>query len=263
MANISIYEQSKKELARNILPFAANMLKTGKDAQNAFQLISLKEEALLRYKARVIFEFSKGDAPKWKEDKSENGVGFKSFGGWCSAFLNLSLSSASLYRQAGEKVTEDGYHSIYFAEYGEKWHGTDLGYTTLSRLAPLEEHFIKELLDGNFVTPATKSGDVQKMCKAIQDNKELLTNAYKNGEFSDVFKTIWARTEKAVKAKKATPKDAKNESTPEAIQPEAVQPEAVQPETEIELVPIATLCERYKGKTVEITIDGVTIAVVF
>lgn len=249
---ITIKERAIAEsVNRNVTDIPAYELQKGVDVAIAFQLLNVSEEKSKLYKARVIANFADGD--KWKTDKNAEGIACKSFSAWCTKYTGLSDKSVSLYRQAGEKVTADGFHSVYYETYAERWNGFDLGYTQIARLCPAGD-FIQLLLEYNFVNPATSGSNVQAIVKVVTDNREKLENAAENGEFKEIFKTLLAAADKAKKAKKAQPKDEPKDS------PEMPENVATTPENDnVEELPVITaeeLCNLFKGKSVTVKADG-------
>lgn len=256
---ITIKERAIAETVnRNVTEIPAYELEKGVDVAIAFQLLSIGEEKSKLYKARVIANFANGD--KWKTDKNADGIACKSFSAWCTKYTGLSDKSASLYKQAGEKVTADGFHSVYYETYGEKWNGFDLGYTQIARLCPAGD-FIPLLLEYNFVNPATSGANVQAIVKTVTDNREKLENAVENGEFEKILRVLLDTAEKAKKAKKAQPKDETKDS-PETPENVTETPENVTEEN-INIITAKELCERYKGKEMMVKIDGKMFVVQF
>lgn len=256
---ITIKERAIAETVnRNVTEIPAYELEKGVDVAIAFQLLNIGEEKSKLYKARVIANFADGD--KWKEDKNADGIACKSFSAWCTKYTGLSDKSVSLYRQAGEKVTTDGFHSIYYEIYGKKWNGFDLGYTQIARLCPANE-FIPFLLECNFVNPATSGARVQTIVKTVTDNREKLEIAVEKGEFEKILRVLLDTSEKAKKAKKAQPKD-ETKDNPETPENVTETPETAT-EIEIPVITAKELCERYKGKEMTVKIDGKTIVVKF
>lgn len=236
---------------RNVTEIPAYELQKGVDVAIAFQLLNVGEEKSKLYKARVIANFADGD--KWKTDKTADGIACKSFSAWCTKYTGLSDKSVSLYRQAGEKVTADGFHSVYYETYAERWNGFDLGYTQIARLCPAGE-FAELLLEHNFVNPATSGNNVQAIVKVVTDNREKLENAAEKGEFKDILKSLLYAAEKAKKSKKAQPKDEPkdNTATPENA---ATTPEN-ENVVELPVITAKEFCNLFKGKNVTVKADG-------
>ena len=236
---------------RNVTEIPAYELEKGVDVAIAFQLLNIGEEKSKLYKARVIANFADGD--KWKTDKNADGIACKSFSAWCSKYTGLSDKSVSLYKQAGEKVTADGFHSVYYETYAEKWNGFDLGYTQIARLCPADD-FIPLLLGYGFVNPATSGANVQAIVKTVTDNREKLENAVEKGEFEKILRVLLDTAEKAKKAKKAQPKDETKDN------PETPENEATTPENEnVDELPVLTaeeFCKLFKGKSATVKVDG-------
>lgn len=243
---------------RNVTEIPAYELEKGVDVAIAFQLLNIGEEKSKLYKARVIANFADGD--KWKTDKNADGIACKSFSAWCTKYTGLSDKSVSLYKQAGEKVTADGFHSIYYEIYRNRWNDFDLGYTQIARLCPAGD-FIRPLLDGNFVNPATSGNNVQAIVKVVTDNKEKLEQAVERGEFDSFLKSLLAAAEKAKKAKKAQPKDETKDNL-ETPANATEEPENNEKE-DVNIITAKELCVLLKGRTLKVVVDGKKYIVAF